>query len=119
MSKTKSERIEGIDEKVAQLMNQKKKLVQQEKERQRKERNSRLCRRHGLLEKYMPDLAIITDEHFEMFIRRAINTSYGQDILAELVAKTGKTTNYVYIETPDDDDTGNGVSTPKAEPSRA
>ena len=57
------------------------------KTEERKARTKRLCSRHGLLEKFMPDLATITDEQFEEFIKRGINTSYGQKILAEIVAK--------------------------------
>jgi hypothetical protein len=87
MSKTKIERIEGIDEKIAQLEAQKKQLIQQQKAAERKERTRRLCSRHGLLEKYMPDLIAISDEQFEIFVKRGVDTSYGQKLLAELVAK--------------------------------
>ena len=117
MAKTATEKLGGIKEKMEQLEAQKKKILQQENERLRKERTSRLCRRHGLLEKYMPDLITITDKQFEMFIKRGINTSYGQKILAEITAHTGKSANYVSIETPDEDDTEDGAGTPKAEPS--
>ena len=61
------------------------------KEDDRKERTKRLCKRHGLLEKYMPDLITITDEQFEMFIKRGINTSYGQKTLAEIISKLPRT----------------------------
>ena len=37
----------------------------------------------------MPDLAAITDEQYETFIRKAINTNHGQKILAEIVGGTG------------------------------
>ena len=104
MSKTNTERIDSIDEQIAQLAARKKQLIQQENTRLRKERNNRLYRRHGLLEKYMPDLINITDMQFEMFIKRAIDTGYGQKILAEITAETY---------------TGGGEYTPKAEPSGA
>jgi len=87
MPKTKTERIVGIDEQIAQLEAQKKQLIQQQKESERKERTSRLCRRHGLLEKYMPDLITISDEQFEMFIKRAVANDYGRDILVKVMAK--------------------------------
>ena len=115
-TKTAAEKIAAKDERIQQLMNEKKRLIQQEKVKERKERNHRLYRRHGLLEMYMPDLIAITDEQFEMFIKRGINTSYGQKILAEITAHAGNTANYVSIETPDDDDTEDGAGTPKAEP---
>jgi superfamily II RNA helicase len=87
MAKSKQERITGIEEQIAQLENQRKQLVQKQKEDERKERTRRLCKRHGLLEKYMPELAAISDEQFEMFIKRGINTSYGKKMLAEIIAK--------------------------------
>ena len=104
---------------MAQLAAQKKRIIQQEKERERKERTSRLCRRHGLLEKYMPGLTVISDKQFEMFIKRAINTGYGQKILVELVTASGQSVDYVYIETSDYDETEDEASTPKTEPSGA
>jgi len=85
-AKTYEEKIASTDEKIQQLINQKKQIIQQQKATERKERNSRLCRRHGLLEKYMPALISITDEQFEAFIRQGINTSYGRDILAKIAA---------------------------------
>lgn len=91
MAKTKTERIASIEEQIAQLENQKKQLVQKQKDDDRKERTKRLCKRHGLLEKYMPDLITITDEQFEMFIKRGINTSYGQKTLAEIIVKPPQT----------------------------
>ena len=91
MAKSKTERIVSIEEQIAQPENQRKQLIQKHKEDDRKERTKRLCKRHGLLEKYMPDLISITDEQFEMFIKRGINTSYGQKTLAEIVAKPPQT----------------------------
>jgi hypothetical protein len=91
MAKTKTERIASIEEQIAQLEKRKKEIVQKQKEVDRKERTNRLCKRHGLLEKYMPDLITITDEQFEMFIKRGINTTYGQKTLAEIISKPPQT----------------------------
>ena len=87
MAKTTIEKIESIQAEIEQLKNQEKQLQQKHREQERKERTKRLCSRHGLLEKYMPDLITITDEQFEMFIKKAIDTSYGRNILAEIKAK--------------------------------
>ena len=91
MSKSRVEKIASYEERIAQLVNQKKQETQKLKAEERKERTKRLCRRHGLLEKFMPDLAAITDEQYEAFIKKGINTSYGQKILAEIVSSTGAT----------------------------
>ena len=94
MAKTRKEKIASYEERIAQLENQRKQEIQKMKAEERKARTRRLCSRHGLLEKFMPDLATITDEQFEEFIKRGINTSYGQKILAEIVAKgTSQTEN--------------------------
>jgi len=92
MPKTTAEKIATKREQIQQLQNEEKQLIQKQKEQDRKDRTKRLCQRHGLLEKFMPDLATITDEQFETFIRKGINTSYGQKILAEIVGDTGAST---------------------------
>ena len=80
------DRIAKIEEQMTQLANQRKQEVQKHKAEERKARTKRLCSRHGLLEKYMPDLITITDEQFETFIRKGINTSYGRDTLTKIIA---------------------------------
>ena len=134
MAKTTAEKIAERDERIAQLQNEKKKLLQKQKADERKVRTNRLCRRHGLLEKYMPDLITITDEQFEMFIKRAIVTSYGRDALAEIVTTAGGTTKPNATQaaaqttatstakppnTTHTNSTGGNPNPPKAEQSRA
>jgi len=92
MPKTTAEKIASKREQIQQLQNEEKQLIQKQKEQDRKDRTKRLCQRHGLLEKFMPDLATVTDEQFETFIRKGINTTYGQKILAEIVGDTGAST---------------------------
>ena len=67
----------------------------------------------------MPDLITITDEQFEQFIVRGIDTKYGKGILAEIVAKAGASTPPVDAETSHTSGAYGGASTPKAEPSGA
>jgi hypothetical protein len=86
MRKTTSEKIAATRERILQLQNEEKQLIQKEKAEERKARTRRFCSRHGLLEKFMPDLADITDEQFESFIKIAIATSYGREKLAKIVA---------------------------------
>ena len=117
--KTHEERIAAKDEKIQQLIKGKKKMMQQENKRQRKARNSRLYKRHAFLEKYMPGLAVITNEQFYKFVRIAINTSYGRNKLAELIEESGHSTDCIYVEMTDEDCTEKGQRTPKAEPSGA
>jgi len=100
MPKSTAEKIATKREKIQQLQNEEKQLIQKQKAEERKARTRRFCSRHGLLEKYMPDLAAITDEQYETFIRKAINTNHGQKILAEIVGGTGATATQQSAEPP-------------------
>jgi len=91
MAKNRMERIEKIRIEMEQLKQQEKELLKKHKEDERKARTKRLCTRHGMLEKHMPDLITLTDEQFETFITRAINTSYGRDILTKITKQAGAT----------------------------
>ena len=119
MPKSINEKITTTDERIQQLLNQKKQLVQKQKATERKERTSRLCRRHGLLESYMPDLATITDEHFEMFIKRAVANDYGRDILAKIMAKSDASTTGIPPASTTRNGAGGGENPPKAAQSGA
>ena len=118
-TKTFEEKIASKDEKIQQLINEKKQIQQRQKSAERKARNSRLCRRHGLLEKYMPDLINITDEQFELFIRQGIDTKYGRDILAKIVAAGAAVVPPAQAETNHSFDMDGGTKPPKAEPTGA
>lgn len=87
MAKTGQDKISKIDEQIAQLTNRRKQEIQKQNERNRKARNHRLCKRHGLLEDVMPELIEITDDQFKAFVEKAVANSYGRDILARIVAQ--------------------------------
>jgi len=55
MAKSRLEKIESIKTEIAQLENQRKRLLQAEKEQERKDRTKRLCKRAGLLESLLPE----------------------------------------------------------------
>jgi len=86
-AKTTEERVAAIDAEILQRQNKKKKIMQQAKAKERKERNHRLYRRHGLLEMFLPELIDITDHQFEMFIKRGIKTKYGIKILYNILGE--------------------------------
>ena len=117
--KTYEEKLADKDKKIQQLNAEKSKLKKQENARLRKARDSRLYKRHAFLEKYMPGLAVITNEKFYKFVRIAINTSYGRNKLAELIEESGQSIDCIYVEMTDEDCTEKGQRTPKAEPSWA
>jgi len=118
-AKSLEEKIAIKDEKIQQLLNQKKQLRQKHNAMERKERNSRLFRRHGLLEKYMPSLITLTDEQFEMFIKRGVDTSYGNKILDEISTQTEQNTPLAHAELNHASDMGSGANLPKGSQSEA
>ena len=103
-TKTAEEKVAIKDAKILQLQNEKKKILQQAKTKERKARDNRLYRRHGLLEKYMPDLITMSDHQFEMFIKRGINTKYGNDIHNDILSKPNASTTTVQAETSPDNE---------------
>ena len=48
MAKTKIEKIASFEEEIKQLENKQKRLIQEKKEQERKDRTNRLCKRLGL-----------------------------------------------------------------------
>ncbi|MDD4509747.1 MAG: DUF3847 domain-containing protein [Oscillospiraceae bacterium] len=86
MAKTKTEKIADIQVQIEQLKNQEKRLMQQQKEQERKDRTKRLCKRAGLLESLLPDTIPLTDEQFKIFLERTIITEHSRHILTEIQA---------------------------------
>jgi hypothetical protein len=81
-----------INEKLAQAQLEKqqaeariKQLQQEQKAAERKARNHRFCKRGGLMENLLPNLALLTDEQFETFFKNTTANSFGRKALAELV----------------------------------
>ena len=87
MSKTRTEKIASYGEQIKQLENQRKQLIQKEKEQERKDRTKRLCRRMGLFESLLPETISLTDEHFKTFLEKAVISDYARKILAGLTAQ--------------------------------
>jgi hypothetical protein len=85
MAKTRLEKIESIQTEIAQLENQRKRLLQAEKEQERKDRTKRLCKRAGLMESLLPDTITLTEEHFKIFLEKTIITEHSRRILDGLL----------------------------------
>ena len=91
MAKTKTEKIAGIEEQIQQLENEKKRLIQEQKAQERKDRTKRLCKRMGLLESLLPDTITLTDEQFKTFLEKAVLRDYSRRILDGLTAQNAAT----------------------------
>jgi len=82
--------IEKAQEEIRQKENRIKELVAKQKAEEKKARNHRLCKRHGLLESLLPEIIEVTDEQYKTFLERAVANSYGRDILAKIIAQGDK-----------------------------
>ena len=89
MAKTKIEKIASIEEEIKQLENKKKRLIQEQKEQERKDRTNRLCKRMGFIEKLLPDTIPLTEEQFKTFLEQTI--AHSRRILDGLTAQNAAT----------------------------
>lgn len=87
MSKTKAEKIATIELQMTQLENQRKKLIQEKKQQERKDRTKRLCKRMGLFESMLPESISLTDEQFQMLLEKTIATEQSRRILDGLTVQ--------------------------------
>jgi hypothetical protein len=86
MSKTTAEKRMSVEEQIRQLENQRKELLQKERDEERKARNHRLCKRGGLVEKLLPDLIVLTDEQFQIFLNKTLLTEHTRRVICDLTA---------------------------------
>ena len=91
MAKTKAEKIESLQEEIKQLENQRKRLLQEQKAQERKDRTRRLCKRAGLLESMLPGTIPLTDEQFKAFLEKTILSESASKLLSTLTAQIAAT----------------------------
>ena len=85
--KTLEQQIAQAQAEIQQRENRLKELLNKQKDKERKERNHRLCKRMGLIEKYLPDTITLTDEQFQAFIEETTANDYGRRRLAHIIAQ--------------------------------
>lgn len=81
----------SIEEEIKQLENKKKRLIQEQKEQERKDRTNRLCKRMGFIEKLLPGTIPLTEEQFKTFVEQTIATEHARCILDGLTAQNAAT----------------------------
>ena len=116
MAKTKIERITGIDEQIAQLENQRKKLMQSHKEEERKARTKRLIERGAIVESFISDADALTNEQVQSFLAKTIQTEFARKILNGLklqndeaaTTNSAKTAQAVATSAPPKENSGTG-----------
>jgi hypothetical protein len=80
--------IEASEKKIQEERNRLKSLERKQTERDRKDRNHRLCKRHGYLESILPCTVNLTDEQFQDFVKQHIANRHGIASLAKLTGQT-------------------------------
>ena len=87
MAKTRTEKIDSLQTEIAQLESRRKRLIQEQKQQDRKDRTKRLCRRMGFFESLLPDTITLTEDHFKTFLEKTITTDQSRRILDGLTAQ--------------------------------
>jgi hypothetical protein len=86
MSITKEERISNIETQIAELVKQRKNIIQAQKAAERKARTHRLCKRGGEIEKLLPGIETLTEDEFKAFANITFLTPYSKGKLAGMLA---------------------------------
>ena len=89
MTKSKSEQIESIKTEIAQLENKRKRLLQEQKEQERKARTHRLIERGAILESLINGADKLTNEQVKIFLEKTVTGEYARKILAGLTGQGG------------------------------
>jgi len=84
MLNIKTEKIEKIELKIQQLQNEKKRLINQYKEYERKTRTRRLIQRGAILESVLVNLNELNNEQIKRFLEKTIVTSYADQKFKEV-----------------------------------
>ena len=85
MKKTTGEKINNVDEQMRILAEEKKALQKKKREEEQDERNKRYCKRGGIAEKQIPELAKMTDEQFDFFAEKVLFTEYAKRVIADIL----------------------------------
>lgn len=92
MSKTTKEKIQSVQDQIRQLENQRKRLLQEQKERERKARTKRLIERGAILESLVPDADSYTNEQIQAFLQETVQTEAARKILDGMTPLKAATT---------------------------
>ena len=86
MKKTTDERINNVDEQMRLLTEEKKALQKVKREEELEKQKQRYCKRGGIVEKQLPDLATLTDEQFDTFANKVLFTEQTKRIISEILS---------------------------------
>lgn len=87
MTRTKQEQIDSVNSKIRQLENQKKQLLQQQREQARKARTRRLIERGAILESLIDGADTLTNKQIQEFLAMTVTGEHAKKALAGIVAQ--------------------------------
>ena len=95
----KTEKIISIEERIAQLENQRKQLIQKQKADERKARTKRLIERGAILESLIDGAEELTNDQISHILKCTVGSSYGDKIITQTKSKVSNATVH-YEEIP-------------------
>jgi len=84
MSKSKLEKAERLEEEIQRLKNEKKIVLQQHREQERKARAHRICKRGALLESILPESVDLTDEQLKILLEKTLQSNFARNRIEEM-----------------------------------
>jgi hypothetical protein len=88
MALTRAAKIESIEEQIAKLEQQRKALIQAQKEQESKDRTRRLIQRGAILESLIPNAVALTNDQIKAFLEKIITGDYAKRQLASIAAQS-------------------------------
>ena len=85
MAKSTIEKIASVEEQIQQLENARKKLIQQQKDADRKARTKRLIERGAILESLIDKSETLTNEQIKAFLEKTAKTEFALKTLADII----------------------------------
>ena len=87
MTQAKREKIESIEEAILKLQNQKKEIIQQEKEKNEKARTRRISKRGAIIESILPESVEFSDEDMKVLLESLLSSGFARNKINELQGK--------------------------------
>ena len=76
MARPTTEQVQSIRDKIQELQNKEKRLLNQQKEADRKARTKRLIERGAIMESVLPDSIALTNEQFKALIKEMVASKH-------------------------------------------
>jgi len=86
MSILKLEKAAKLEEEIRQLTNQRKMVLQQHKEDERKKRTHRICKRGAMIESILPESKDFSDDQIKTLLEQVLTSGFAVKRIAEIMS---------------------------------